>query len=338
MMARPRKEEQVHIIRTEHVMFFIDLFKGMDVDLLPLLREARIPNTIVRQPNYSYLPESTLKNLLCHLGKRLSSGQFGIRVWEMASLEYVPYYLSKLPVNTTVHEALSKFGQLLEMESSNTKVYIKKAGGAWWFVREKTGADEVWFQYAELFSVTFMTQLVHQLTAGKFHPNEIGVQSSSVDAFKLLPQLQNVVFYNERPVTAIKIPDSVMIQMTSFNVPKSEPSQPLPRLGQFAQSLKLALKPYFTAGKLPLDMASEVINIHSRTIQRRLKEEGTNYKAFSEQILFELIKTELTSSTTTIAMIAQQFGYSDSAHFTRAFKRYVGVTPSQYRSNVSMQK
>ncbi|WP_167360971.1 helix-turn-helix domain-containing protein [Vibrio barjaei] len=319
-------------------MFFIDLFKGMDVDLLPLLREARIPNTIVQQPNYSYLPESTLKNLLCHLGKRLSSGQFGIRVWEMASLEYVPYYLSKLPVNTTVHEALSKFGQLLEMESSNTKVYIKKAGGAWWFVREKTGADEVWFQYAELFSVTFMTQLVHQLTAGKFHPNEIGVQSSSVDAFKLLPQLQNVVFYNERPVTAIKIPDSVMIQMTSFNVPKSEPSQPLPRLGQFAQSLKLALKPYFTAGKLPLDMASEVINIHSRTIQRRLKEEGTNYKAFSEQILFELIKTELTSSTTTIAMIAQQFGYSDSAHFTRAFKRYVGVTPSQYRSNVSMQK
>ncbi|MGR5297585.1 helix-turn-helix domain-containing protein [Vibrio mediterranei] len=319
-------------------MFFIDLFKGMDVDLLPLLREARIPNTIVQQPNYSYLPESTLKNLLCHLGKRLSSGQFGIRVWEMASLEYVPYYLSKLPVNTTVHEALSKFGQLLEMESSNTKVYIKKAGGAWWFVREKTGADEVWFQYAELFSVTFMTQLVHQLTAGKFHPNEIGVQSSSVDAFKLLPQLQNVVFYNERPVTAIKIPDSVMIQMTSFNVPKSVPSQPLPRLGQFAQSLKLALKPYFTAGKLPLDMASEVINIHSRTIQRRLKEEGTNYKAFSEQILFELIKTELTSSTTTIAMIAQQFGYSDSAHFTRAFKRYVGVTPSQYRSNVSMQK
>ncbi|WP_231886243.1 hypothetical protein, partial [Marinomonas atlantica] len=84
MMARPRKEEQVHIIRTEHVMFFIDLFKGMDVDLLPLLREARIPNTIVQQPNYSYLPESTLKNLLCHLGKRLSSGQFGIRVWEMA--------------------------------------------------------------------------------------------------------------------------------------------------------------------------------------------------------------------------------------------------------------
>lgn len=335
MMARPRKEEQVHIIRTEHVMFFIDLFKGMDVDLLPLLREARIPNTIVQQPNYSYLPESTLKNLLCHLGKRLSSDQFGIRVWEMVSLEYVPYYLSKLPVNTTVHEALSRFGQLLEMESSNTKVYIKRAGGAWWFVREKTGADEVWFQYAEIFSVTFMTQLVHQLTAGQYHPKEIGVQSSSVEAFKLLPQLQNVVLYNERPVTAIKIPDSVMMQMTKFNVQKSVPSEPLPKLGRFTQSLKLALKPYFTAGKLPLDVASEVINIHSRTIQRRLKEEETNYKEFSEQILFELIKTELMSSST-IATVAQQFGYSDSAHFTRAFKRYVGITPSQYRSNLPM--
>ncbi|WP_171389696.1 helix-turn-helix domain-containing protein [Vibrio mediterranei] len=76
-----------------------------------------------------------------------------------------------------------------------------------------------------------------------------------------------------------------------------------------------------------------MINIHSRTIQRRLKEEGTNYKEFSEQILFELIKTELMSSST-IATVAQQFGYSDSAHFTRAFKRYVGITPSQYRSNL----
>ncbi len=37
------------------------------------------------------------------------------------------------------------------------------------------------------------------------------------------------------------------------------------------------------------------------------------------------------SSLQTLAGLARQAGFSDQSHFTRAFKRYIGLTPAQYR-------
>lgn len=332
-MGRPKKDDKVHIVRTEHVLFFTRLFEGLNIDLLPLLRETRVPNTLIDQPEYLYLPESTLKNLLQKLGQSVSISEYGLRVWEMCSVKYVPSYLEKLEDGVSLKACLTEFGELLKRESSNTKVYVKQAGGSWWLVREKSGVEEVWFKYAEMFSVLFMVQLLKQLTHGQYRPTEIGVQSNVIDDFLKLPELHKVRFYSERPVTALKIDDELIEQLVTIGKKSSEPNEFMPTILSFTQSLKLALSPYFTAGKLPLDMASDITNIHSRTIQRRLREEGTNYKEFSEEILFALIKNALTRSHN-VSKIAQQFGYSDCAHFTRAFKRYEGVTPSQYRASI----
>jgi len=43
--------------------------------------------------------------------------------------------------------------------------------------------------------------------------------------------------------------------------------------------------------------------------------------------------TMLRDSDLSITEIAIQLGYSDSAHFTRAFRRWTCVAPSKYRRN-----
>ncbi|GAL09623.1 transcriptional regulator AraC family [Vibrio astriarenae] len=40
----------------------------------------------------------------------------------------------------------------------------------------------------------------------------------------------------------------------------------------------------------------------------------------------------------TITTIASKMGYSDSAHFTRAFKRQMKMTPEQYRHEYLSQR
>ncbi|NNL06356.1 MAG: helix-turn-helix transcriptional regulator, partial [Gammaproteobacteria bacterium] len=42
--------------------------------------------------------------------------------------------------------------------------------------------------------------------------------------------------------------------------------------------------------------------------------------------------TNLKLTNMKITEIAQQRGYNDTAHFTRAFKRWTGMTPSRYRN------
>jgi AraC family transcriptional regulator len=41
--------------------------------------------------------------------------------------------------------------------------------------------------------------------------------------------------------------------------------------------------------------------------------------------------TEISLGETPLGVIATQAGFADQSHFTRAFRRYVGITPARYR-------
>lgn len=68
-----------------------------------------------------------------------------------------------------------------------------------------------------------------------------------------------------------------------------------------------------------------------RSLQRRLAAHGTTFNCLIEQTLLRRAKALLAEDGTSITHIALQLGYADPAHFTRAFRRWTGVTPSAYR-------
>ncbi len=73
------------------------------------------------------------------------------------------------------------------------------------------------------------------------------------------------------------------------------------------------------------------MNISSRTLNRRLQAE--NYK-FSQLLQEERLSRAcelLKTSAMTTAEIAEQLGYSDASNFRRAFKKWVGFSPSEFR-------
>ncbi|WP_285464999.1 helix-turn-helix domain-containing protein [Vibrio sp. D420a] len=55
------------------------------------------------------------------------------------------------------------------------------------------------------------------------------------------------------------------------------------------------------------------------------------YKALVEEMMLEQTLFLLEHSDLSITDIGAQMGYSDSSHFTRAFKRQMKMTPRQYR-------
>lgn len=333
--------EDIAIVKKEDVEFFINLFKDIDIDLYQLLREARIPNTIKHDDaNYQYLPESTIKNLITILGNEVSQTDFAINIWLACKKTYVPRFLAKLDAPTTVHDALSQFCDYLPGVSSAAKVSIQLAGGRWWLTREKAFSHDFWFHYSEIFSVIFMNELLLALVGKEWKAEEVGVQAKSIDDFKALPEMGNAQFYAQRPVTAFSIPDKFM-QATVKLPPLEKTASDNALLEQdstFLSVFKLVIKPYLSMGKLSIKWASEILNLHVRTIQRRLDAEGVTYKKLIEDMVLEETLKLLHNPELTITTIASKMGYSDSAHFTRAFKRQMKMTPKQYRHEYLSQR
>ena len=71
--------------------------------------------------------------------------------------------------------------------------------------------------------------------------------------------------------------------------------------------------------------------VSKRTLARRLEKEGTGYRQIREQFLHELARRYLLESNQTIDTVAASLGYSDAAAFRKAFRRWSGMTPREFR-------
>lgn len=73
------------------------------------------------------------------------------------------------------------------------------------------------------------------------------------------------------------------------------------------------------------------LGMHERTLNRRLREEGTSFRQELKEIRYSLARQLLTDSTMPLSKIATALDYSDTTAFIRAFKRWSGVSPAEWR-------
>jgi AraC-like DNA-binding protein len=79
-----------------------------------------------------------------------------------------------------------------------------------------------------------------------------------------------------------------------------------------------------------LKMTAAVLGLHARTLERRLSRWGTPFEALLDEFRRSRSLQLIQQGTHTLTEIAFLVGYSDSAHFTRAFRRWTGSPPRDY--------
>lgn len=90
------------------------------------------------------------------------------------------------------------------------------------------------------------------------------------------------------------------------------------------------------AARLPssnrrIDVVANSIGFSARTLQRLLGREGISYSKLVDEVRLALARDLLDGTEYRLSEIAERLGYSDAAHFTRAFRRWTGKTPSEHR-------
>ncbi len=83
-----------------------------------------------------------------------------------------------------------------------------------------------------------------------------------------------------------------------------------------------------------IDAVASRLNMSSRTLQRLLSTEKTSYKALLQDTRFDLARQLLKQKDLTISEISYLLGYSDLGNFSRSFKKYMGLSPQEFRLSV----
>ena len=81
-----------------------------------------------------------------------------------------------------------------------------------------------------------------------------------------------------------------------------------------------------------LNEVAKALGMSDRTLNRKLKAQGTSYQMLLDDVRQELAVWYLRQTELTVEAIAERLGYRDTSNFSRTCKRWFGVTPRGIRA------
>ncbi len=101
--------------------------------------------------------------------------------------------------------------------------------------------------------------------------------------------------------------------------------------GSVSERIRRLLHRRLDADELSLEAVGEAMAMAPQTLRRRLREEGHGFQALKDALRRDAAIAHLARPELTLPQIAQRLGFSEASTFHRAFKKWTGVAPGEYR-------
>ncbi len=83
-----------------------------------------------------------------------------------------------------------------------------------------------------------------------------------------------------------------------------------------------------------LDAVAQRLELSSRTLHRRLREEGSSFRSVKDDLRREIALARVEKTRQSVARIAADLGYAEPSAFFRAFVAWTGESPSAHRKRL----
>ncbi len=305
----------------------------------PLLKEARLTRHQVSDPDakipfYKHAAILTLAAeatgdgcLALNLSLRMDPRQAG-------ALGYV------LLNSTTLGEALTNWQRYLHVMTEGWEVDLENEGenvaivgrmmvplGA--YERQVAeGAASVTLQFCEL------------ITGKNIAPTRIEFRHSKPKEAQIIRRRFGC------PVRYRQNRMAIILKRELLNYPVKEPDNELlkilkrycrqvieeqPRTRDLAFEVRQVITELLPSGQPSMDDVARKFSMSSRTLRRRLADEGLIYKEVVDDVRQKLASIYVSDERIHLKEVAYLLGYSDVAAFINAFRRWTGLSPGEYR-------
>ena len=97
--------------------------------------------------------------------------------------------------------------------------------------------------------------------------------------------------------------------------------------------LKNVISELIRCGDPTLNNAASRLGMSPRSLQRRLEAQAITYSDIVDEVRHEIARSLLASTGLDVAEVGATLGYRDPSSFSRAFMRWSGMSPRQFRNS-----
>jgi len=286
----------------------------------------------------NYIPSHGFYAFLINMAQREGIEDLGFRVGHRYGADCAdPHMVHLLQQSTTLYSALLKASELVNQTVTNCRLglFRSKYGDCSYFYHHPScGVDNPAIAQIGWFGVTTLTGMVRAFTGPHWQPTGIGVMTDRAPSRFIREQFPNTRIRQVQHCSYITL-ENALLGLPPLNAADTVPASPVGQVEPFSKdfigSLEQLLYSYIRENDLNIELAASMCDMSKRTLQRKLKDMGASYSALLDHALFRYASRMLKDSGMKVTDIAHQLGYNDVSHFTRAFRRITGVTPSAYR-------
>lgn len=320
------------------------LWKALDahgVDAGALFERAGVDPAKMQDPDARYSGPEALRlwELAVEAAKDPCLGLSLVRYWHPSSLHALGFAWM---ASASVKDALERLVRYFRILTNAEELSLEETDEAYrlWFIdpgRHPRAPDAA---YDALMAV--VVEMCRSIYGPEFHPLRVTmkrVEPSCIGDF--FGAFRAPIEFSAPEDMLFFAKDHVKMPLPTANADMARASERiiaeyLAHVDRAAIAMRVRAKVIdrLPSGHVSEESVAEALNLSQRTLQRKLKEEGTTYKQLLEEIRRELAAQYMRESRLSINEITYLLGFSEPSNFSRAFKRWTGASPREYRESM----
>lgn len=312
------------IVKLRYAINFALACEDAGLDPTRLLQRVQIDGRVLQNPEHMISEHQlwTLAGLAAHATGKFDIGRAAGRISSVADHGA----LQELFNEKTLFERLVTFCELAKLEYSRADFFVRPSWNGLVFGRKAIDGTREQIRQVELYVLELMLETVRSVLGHTWDPKILNLQSEHHVDLEAIVGSTDVRLRFGQPETEI------LLDRSEIAIGALAPTQIYTKLHVNTTHAVVALiRTYLFDPRLSLSFVADLLAVSERHLQRELQKDGSS---FSQILNRERTKTAmelLKAPDITVSEISRSLGYSNQAHFSRAFRRITGVSPSRFR-------
>jgi AraC-like DNA-binding protein len=239
----------------------------------------------------------------------------------------------------TLHDLLNKLLTLHPGAISGEQIWLTDQGDSCWLHHRYTVPQSIQTYQAQYYSVLMYLSVIRLAAGSDWQPEELHLSGPyQQKGFLELDFLVHTPIQFHQPSNAIRFPQALLskplIHQTRLSLSGITEAafQQTASPTSFPDSLSQLIRCLLPEGYPNITIAADAAGMSVRTFQRRLEDNHLSYSDLIDQIRFERAIELMQDTSMKLIDVAYELGYAEPANFTKAFKRWTGVSPRKFRN------
>ena len=262
-----------------------------------------------------------------HAGMRLNFGALSNSF--QASVRHSPTLLA----------ALQRWCRFVQLEDTFLRFSLERHGDSLRICSTNmvAGAAEIpHLEHSQWLQNMMTIYIIRQFAGPDWMPANFGFQARYTPSAKTQSVWPNMRFLSGQKASWIDIPISQLsLPIRARNRVPSRSQAPFRPIDiDIVNTLKLMLSTYLDERVPTIAETAEIVGTSVRSLQRELAAADLTYSRLLDEVRFENAIEMLRKTRVRITDAAYASGYANPTHFTRAFRRFTGITPREFRARL----